>query len=346
MWMRPGSRSKPQASCEPMVIGSLFSGAGLLDAGLHQAGHEHAWFVERDEFRRGLLARRWPGRPVHDDVRTVGAHNLEPVECIAGGFPCRGTSTAGLRNGLDHPETALWAEFARIVREIGPRYVVVENVGNVLAVHDGGVWGVVLRDLAEAGYDVAWGCFRASDFGAPHQRDRVVALAAHAERVGWREGGPEIRQGRSEVERSGADQVGEGPAIIEGGWPEQSAGARAGTGSGCGVPVEWGDYEPAIRRWEAIHGPAPEPLVRRLDDGDAKLRRMRARVDRSRLSTLGDGVHVYLGRLIGDALHELERGGGVKLLPTPSAVAYGNNQSPSEGAAVRPSLENLMRGMA
>jgi hypothetical protein len=109
------------------------------------------------------------------------------------------------------------------------------------------------------------------------------------------------------------------------------------------VSVEWGEYEPAIRRWEAIHGPAPEPLIRRLDDGDAKLRRVRARVDRSRLSALGDGVHVYLGRLIGDALHELERG-GVKLLPTPSAVAYGNNQSPSEGAAVRPSLENLMRG--
>jgi site-specific DNA-cytosine methylase len=163
-----------------MVIGSLFSGAGLLDAGLHQAGHEHAWFVERDEFRRGLLGRRWPGRPVHDDVRTVGAHNLERVECIAGGFPCRGTSTAGLRNGLDHPETALWAEFARIVRELGPRYVVVENVGNVLAVHDGGVWRVVLRDLAETGYDVAWGCFRASDFGAPHQRERVVAIARHA----------------------------------------------------------------------------------------------------------------------------------------------------------------------
>src|SRR5690349_13694453 len=120
-----------------MICGSLFSGAGLLDIGLAQAGVEHAWFVESDEWRREHLARRWPHAVVRDDVRTVGAE-LGRVDLIAGGFPCKGNSTAGRRNGLDHPETALWAEFARIVGELRPRYVAVENVANVLAIHDGG----------------------------------------------------------------------------------------------------------------------------------------------------------------------------------------------------------------
>src|SRR4051794_695551 len=67
--------------CE-VVIGSVFSGAGLLDAGLAQAGHEHAWFVESDEWRRGHLSRRWPDAAVRDDVRTSGAGNLGAVDCI------------------------------------------------------------------------------------------------------------------------------------------------------------------------------------------------------------------------------------------------------------------------
>jgi DNA-cytosine methyltransferase len=184
-----------------MIVGSLFSGAGLLDAGLHQAGHEHAWFVEREPDRRALLARRWPGRPVHDDVRTVGAHHLEPVDCIAGGFPCKGASTAGKRTGLAHPETALWAEFARIVGELRPRYVVVENVANILALHDGAVWGTVLGDLAALGFDVAWDCVPAAAFGAPHGRDRVVAIAADAgrERGELCGGNPDKWQARADL---------------------------------------------------------------------------------------------------------------------------------------------------
>jgi site-specific DNA-cytosine methylase len=211
------------------------------------------------------------GCPVHDDVRTVGAHNLERVECIAGGFPCKGASTAGKRTGLAHPETALWAEFARIVGELEPRWVVVENVANILALHDGAVWGTVLGDLAALGFDVAWDCVPAAAFGAPHGRDRVVALAAHPARV--------------------AERAADGPADA----------------------VDWREFEPAIRRWEAIHGPAPEPLVRRLDarradlsDVQKGLDRSAMRAQRARLSALGDGVQVQLARLVGEALNELE----------------------------------------
>jgi site-specific DNA-cytosine methylase len=120
---------------------------------------------------------------VHSDVRHVG-DGCEPVDLIAGGFPCKGASTAGKRNGFDHPETVLWREMARAVGELRPRYVLVENVANILALHDGAVWGEVLGDLAALGYDVVWDCLPAAAVGAPHGRDRVFAVAAHG-RAGW-----------------------------------------------------------------------------------------------------------------------------------------------------------------
>jgi site-specific DNA-cytosine methylase len=340
-----------------VIVGSLFSGAGLLDCGLHQAGIRHAWFVERDEFRRGLLERRWPGVPVHDDVRTAGAATLAPVDGIVGGFPCKGASSAGKRTGFAHPETALWSEFERIVRELRPRYVLVENVAAILSLHRGEVWGAVLGDLAALGYDVAWDCVPASAVGAPHGRDRVFAVARYAdsarlERLGVRRAVAErsedaahtarLREGRpgpqagtdGERARPGADAAADtdgalaerdaGQRRLADGRPDAGRSAQAAADAASrptrrdaenttrrlatqphGVPVKWGDYQPAITRWEAIHGPAPEPLIRRLDDGDAKLRRMRSRMDRSRLSALGDGVHVHVARILGDALMAL-----------------------------------------
>jgi site-specific DNA-cytosine methylase len=319
-----------------VIVGSLFSGAGLLDCGLHQAGIRHAWFVERDEFRRGLLERRWPGIPVHDDVRTAGAATLAPVDGIIGGFPCRGVSSAGNRTGFAHPETALWAEFERIVRELRPRYVLVENVRDILSLHRGEVWGTVLGDLAALGYDAAWDCVPASAVGAPHGRDRVFAVARHPSLGGRGSGEPDLRPRESHAQGfagAAADADGAlakrdaGQRRLADGRPDagrsgqaaadaarQGRGPRGGDGRdesghaaerGQALAVEWGDYRPAITRWETIHGPAPEPLIRRLDDGDAKLRRMRARMDRQRLSALGDGVHVHVGRLLGDALMAL-----------------------------------------
>jgi site-specific DNA-cytosine methylase len=333
-------------------VGSLFSGPGLLDLGLAQAGHRHGWFVERDEHRRAILERRFPGVPVHDDVRTVGAHNLGRVDCIAGGFPCKGASSAGKRTGLAHPETALWAEFERVVRELRPGFVLVENVANLLSIHDGAVWGAVLGDLAALGYDVAWDCVPAAAVGAPHGRDRVFAFAAHADGAhagrhagqrGFANGWPDARGGA----QAAAEPLFSGDCLVGNCWAcVDSERGRTSVVSGkllsrwgceceChqavadagqrgrrpseqhvrarqpdtqGIAVEWGEYEPAVHRWERIHGPAPEPLIRRMDDGSPGVRRMRARLDRHRLSALGDGVHVHVGRLVGEALAMIEGG--------------------------------------
>ena len=81
-----------------MKVGSLFSGAGLMDWGLTLAGFEHAWFCESDPFCRSVLERRWPGVPVYEDVCTLVAP--ERVDLLAGGFPCQDVSIAGRRTGI------------------------------------------------------------------------------------------------------------------------------------------------------------------------------------------------------------------------------------------------------
>lgn len=331
---------------ERPTTGSLFSGAGLLDIGLHLAGWEHRWFCESDPWRRDLLRRRFPGAVVFDDVRTLrgaaaadadsGAHGEDPerrtdlqsrtarclgnaacVTLIAGGFPCKGASTAGKREGFEHAETVLWAEMRRIVGDLRPRYVLIENVANILGMAaspsepPGSLWGTVLGDLAALGFDVVWDCVPAAAVGAPHLRDRVFCVAV-ADRPRHAEGGPGSATG-TDGERTRPSFDGATAAVAyadepradsypEAGRPRRATGKRA-----LGVGVDWGDYEPAIRRWETTHGAAPQPLVRRLDDGDAKLSRLRARMDRSRLSALGDGVHVYVGWLAGEHIMSLER---------------------------------------
>ena len=162
-----------------MKVGSLFSGIGGLELGLERAGMKVVWQVERDEFCRRVLAKHWPDVQRFEDVHDVGAHNLEPVDLICGGFPCQPVSVAGKRKAQDD-ERWLWPEFARIIRELRPRYALMENVPGLLV---RGI-GDVLGDLAEIGYNAEWECLSAGAFGAPHRRERVFLVAYdHSQRI-------------------------------------------------------------------------------------------------------------------------------------------------------------------
>lgn len=156
-----------------LTFGSLFAGIGGFDLGLERAGMTCKWQVEIDDYASKVLAKHWPDVVRHDDVRTAGANNLEPVDLICGGFPCQDVSFAGKGEGLAGKRSGLWAEYARIVSELRPRFVLVENVA---ALRSRGL-GRVLGDLATLGYDTDWDCIPAAAFGAPHIRDRVWIIA-------------------------------------------------------------------------------------------------------------------------------------------------------------------------
>jgi len=158
---------------EALTFGSLFAGVGGLDLGFERAGMRCLWQVELDDFCQRVLAKHWPNVERFGDVRECGNHNLAAVDVICGGFPCVDISNAGRREGIEGERSGLWSEFARIIRELRPRYVVVENVAALL----GRGMGRVLGDLAACGYDAEWEVLPAAAFGAPHIRDRVFLVA-------------------------------------------------------------------------------------------------------------------------------------------------------------------------
>ena len=158
-----------------MKMGSLFSGIGGLELGLERGipGLQTVWQVEKEEFCRSVLEQHWPNAKRYNDVRTVGAHNLEPVEILCGGFPCQDISIAGKGEGLNGKRSGLWWEFYRIINELRPRVVVMENVP---AITIRGLSAVV-GSLAQIGYDCQWTIISAKQCGAPHLRRRWFAVA-------------------------------------------------------------------------------------------------------------------------------------------------------------------------
>jgi DNA (cytosine-5)-methyltransferase 1 len=156
-----------------LTIGSLFSGIGALELGLMRAGLGPVlWQAERDEFCRRVLARHFPKARRYEDVRDVD-RSAAPVDVVCGGFPCQDLSYAGAGAGLDGERSGLWRELVRVAREVGPRYLVVENVSALLV---RGL-GTILGELAESGFDASWDCVPASSIGAPHRRDRLLLVA-------------------------------------------------------------------------------------------------------------------------------------------------------------------------
>ena len=155
-----------------MKFGSLFSGIGGIDLGLERAGMECAWQVEIDLYCQKILAKHWPDVKRLEDVRECGAHNLEAVDLICGGFPCQPHSLAGKRGG-EGDDRNLWPEYRRIVAELRPRWVLGENVPGIRTT----MLDTVLSDLEGFGYSTITLDIPAVAFDAPHRRHRYFIVA-------------------------------------------------------------------------------------------------------------------------------------------------------------------------
>lgn len=159
-----------------LTVGSLFSGIGGFDLGLERAGMQVVWVVESDAFCQFVLAKQFPSATRYADVRILSASQVRPVDVLVGGFPCQDISMAGNSykgEGISGKKSGLWSEFFRLIRELRPRYVVIENSSALAAK------GLdrVLCDLASCGYDAEWDRVSARAFGAPHIRERLIVVA-------------------------------------------------------------------------------------------------------------------------------------------------------------------------
>ena len=156
---------------------SLFSGIGGLDIGFAAAGFDIIAQVEIDEYCQRVLRRHspewWPNAAIFADVRQFGRDNITgEIDVIFGGFPCQPHSVAGKQLGAED-DRDMWPQFRRIIGELRPRTVLLENVPGIItgyAVH-------IISDLTALGYDCRWGTIRASDTGTPHKRERWFCVA-------------------------------------------------------------------------------------------------------------------------------------------------------------------------
>jgi len=204
----------------------LFSGIGGFSLGLERTGgFETVAFCEIEPFPRKVLAKHWPEVPCYEDVTKLTGDILErdgiSVDVITGGFPCQDISVAGKQAGIgEGTRSGLWSEIVRLIGELSPRYVIVENVANLLSGPSekrGGWFGRVLGDLAECGYDAEWENIPASALGRDQARERVwivaynnqvgrgrpVLMHQRFQRMGYGPRGvaPSPLKGRGDVER-------------------------------------------------------------------------------------------------------------------------------------------------
>lgn len=157
-------------------MGSLFSGVGGFDLVFSRVGAEIAWQCEIDKFARLVLSCHFPRVKCHEDIAKIGAKNLEPVDLVCGGFPCQDLSVAGRRAGLAGKRSGLWFEFARILSELRPAWVVVENVPGLFSSNGGRDFAVILHGLVKLGYGVAWRVLDSQYAGVPQRRRRVFIV--------------------------------------------------------------------------------------------------------------------------------------------------------------------------
>ena len=164
---------------------ALFAGAGGGILGGLLLGWRTVAAVEIEDYPRQVLLQRQadgilPRFPIWDDVRTFDGYPWRGrVDVVTGGFPCQDISAAGKGEGITGARSGLWFEMARIIREVRPRYVGVEN--SPLLVSRG--LDRVLSDLAAMGFDATWGVIGAHHAGAPHKRDRIWIVARHPDRI-------------------------------------------------------------------------------------------------------------------------------------------------------------------
>ncbi|WP_218696477.1 DNA cytosine methyltransferase [Acinetobacter harbinensis] len=234
---------------------ALFAGAGGGILGSHLLGWNTVCAVERDAYAAQVLAQRQndgilKAFPIWSDITTFDGKPWKGIiDVISGGFPCQDISSAGKGTGIDGARSGLWSEMARIIGEVRPKYVFVEN--SPMLVSRGLVR--VISDLAEMGYDAQWARFSASNFGAPHQRDRIW-IVAHTSSYGLEKKRITGRYGK-EITNIGCDRsnVSNTKSI---GW-EQTRESKSGSTqriSRCSSEWSWWGAEPELGR--VAHGVA------------------------------------------------------------------------------------------
>lgn len=159
-----------------MRIVSLFSGAGGLDLGFIQAGHNIVW--ANDLYDDAVETYRYNigQHIVKEDITKINSTDIPDCDMVIGGFPCQGFSIANLKRHTGDSRNTLYRELLRVITDKKPKYFLAENVKGILSLDKGAVFSMILRDFFEAGYNVTYKVLNSADYGVPQKRERVIIV--------------------------------------------------------------------------------------------------------------------------------------------------------------------------
>lgn len=165
-----------------MTHASLFSGIGGFDLAAEWAGWSNAFNCEIDPFCRKVLKYHFPNAEQYEDIKSTDFTIWRgKIDVLTGGFPCQDASLAkrhgGGQQGINGSRTGLVVEMLRAIEEINPKFVVSENVANILRTNGGRDFLFILNKLASMGYFSEWRITSASEVGAPHRRPRLYMVS-------------------------------------------------------------------------------------------------------------------------------------------------------------------------
>jgi len=158
----------------------LFSGIGGFSYAAHHlvGGFETTQFVEINPYCQKVLRKNFPNVPIHDDITTFNATEVQ-FDIITAGFPCQDLSIAGRQEGIgEGTRSGLFFEIIRLAQQIRPKFILFENVRNLISHKDGETFQQILKTLALSRFDVEWAAVSAADMAnACHKRDRLWFIA-------------------------------------------------------------------------------------------------------------------------------------------------------------------------
>lgn len=179
---------------KPKVVG-LFSGCGGMDLGFIKAGFDIVWANDFDRDAVSTYKKNIGDHIVLGDIKEIPSSEIpDKFDVLLGGFPCQGFSIANSKRSIEDERNFLYLEMLRIIRDKKPKFFVAENVKGILSLHKGEVIKMIVNDFKELGYDVSYRLLKASEYGVPQHRERVIIMG---NRIGVENKFPNITHGEN-----------------------------------------------------------------------------------------------------------------------------------------------------
>lgn len=159
----------------PLKVASLFAGIGGIDLAFEEAGFKLSWANEIDKDACTTMSNNFKHNIINSDIKALD--KVQKADVVVGGFPCQSFSIAGYRKGLDDERGAIFFDMVRIIDNIKPKAIMLENVKNLLTHNEGQSIQIIIKELEKIGYSVKYKILNTCDYSyLPQNRERLYIV--------------------------------------------------------------------------------------------------------------------------------------------------------------------------